>query len=150
VSEAGEQPKNRIALFLDGTWNTTNDLGLALGGRPAAGFAKRLMLPVSKDTFLRVVQRRTRPPVDPPRVIGIDDWSRMGPRYAFSTPSRLPAIDMEDFAGHEGSILQIKDSPDDVGDLVHSTHRVHCSLDRVRLGRVHRCLDDAGRARRSA
>ena len=29
-------------------------LGLALGGRPAAGFAKRLMLPVSKDTLLRV------------------------------------------------------------------------------------------------
>ena len=28
-------------------------LGLALGGRPAAGFAKRLMLPVSKDTLLR-------------------------------------------------------------------------------------------------
>jgi hypothetical protein len=29
-------------------------LGLALGGRLAAGFAKRLMLPVSKDTLLRV------------------------------------------------------------------------------------------------
>jgi hypothetical protein len=36
-------------------------LGLALGGRPAAGFAKRLMLPVSNDTPLRVVRRRTRP-----------------------------------------------------------------------------------------
>lgn len=39
-------------------------LGLALGGRPAAGFAKRLMLPVSKDTLLRVVRRRSRPPTD--------------------------------------------------------------------------------------
>ena len=29
-------------------------LGLALGGRPAAGFANRLMLPVSNDTLLRV------------------------------------------------------------------------------------------------
>jgi hypothetical protein len=28
-------------------------LGLALGGRPAAGIAKRLMLPVSNDTLLR-------------------------------------------------------------------------------------------------
>jgi hypothetical protein len=28
-------------------------LGLALGGRPAASFAKRLMLPVSNDTLLR-------------------------------------------------------------------------------------------------
>jgi transposase len=50
-------------------------LGRALGGRPAAGFAKRLMLPVSKDTLLRVVRRRTCPPADPLRVIGIDDWA---------------------------------------------------------------------------
>lgn len=33
-------------------------LGLALGGRPAANFAQRLMLPVSNDTLLRVVRRR--------------------------------------------------------------------------------------------
>jgi hypothetical protein len=35
-------------------------LGLALGGRPAASFAQRLMLPVSNDTFLRVVRRRAQ------------------------------------------------------------------------------------------
>lgn len=33
-------------------------LGLALGGRPAASFAQRLMLPVGNDTLLRVVRRR--------------------------------------------------------------------------------------------
>lgn len=50
-------------------------LGLALGGRPAASFAKRLMLPVSSDTLLRVVRRRTAMPTDPLLVVGIDDWA---------------------------------------------------------------------------
>ena len=45
-------------------------LGLALGGRPAASFAKRLMLPVSNDTLLRVVRRRTATPTDPLLVVG--------------------------------------------------------------------------------
>jgi hypothetical protein len=42
-------------------------LGLALGGRPAAGFARRLMVPVSKDTLLRVVRRRGSPRLSLPR-----------------------------------------------------------------------------------
>lgn len=50
-------------------------LGLALGGRPAASFAKRLMLPVSNDTLLRVVRRRTCPRTEPLVVAGIDDWA---------------------------------------------------------------------------
>jgi len=51
-------------------------LGLALGGRPAASFSQRLMLPVSKDTLLRMVRRRARLPRDRLNVIGIDDWAR--------------------------------------------------------------------------
>lgn len=39
-------------------------LGLAMGGRPGAGFAQRLMLPVSNDTLLRVVRRRALPRTD--------------------------------------------------------------------------------------
>lgn len=57
-------------------------LGLALGGRPGASFAKRLMLPVSNDTLLRVVRRRTLPRIEPLNVIGIDDWAiRRNHRY---------------------------------------------------------------------
>jgi transposase len=57
-------------------------LGLALGGRPAASFARRLMLPVSNDTLLRVVRRRGSPRFVPPAVIGIDDWAwRRNQRY---------------------------------------------------------------------
>jgi transposase len=57
-------------------------LGLALGGRPAASFARRLMVPVSKDTLLRVVRRRGTPLFVAPAVIGIDDWAwRRNQRY---------------------------------------------------------------------
>jgi transposase len=57
-------------------------LGLALGGRPAAAFAARLMTPVSNDTLLRVVRRRARPPADRLAVIGIDDFAwRRNHRY---------------------------------------------------------------------
>jgi transposase len=57
-------------------------LGLALGGRPAASFAGRLMMPVSNDTLLRVVRRRVCPAFAAPNIIGIDDWAwRRNQRY---------------------------------------------------------------------
>jgi transposase len=48
-------------------------LGLALGGKPAIRLSHRLMLPVSNDTLLRVVRRRTRAPTETLNVVGIDD-----------------------------------------------------------------------------
>jgi transposase len=58
-------------------------LGLAMGGRPDAGFAQRLMLPVSNDTLLRVVRRRALPRTEPSSVIGIDDCAdRRNHRYS--------------------------------------------------------------------
>jgi transposase len=57
-------------------------LGVALGGRPAAALARRLMLPVSKDTLLRVVRRHAARDRSPLCVIGIDDWAwKRGQRY---------------------------------------------------------------------
>src|ERR1700675_1509840 len=49
------------------------------GGR----LCKKTDVTVSRDTLLRVVRRRSRPPSDPLRVIGIDDWAwRRNHRYA--------------------------------------------------------------------
>ena len=57
-------------------------LGLALGGRPGAAFANRLMMPVSKDTLLRVVRRRVIEQNKELHVIGIDDFAfRRGQTY---------------------------------------------------------------------
>jgi len=72
-------PWARRTARLDGL---VHHLGLALGGRPGASFAKRLLLPVSNDTLLRVVRRRGSPQVPRPTVIGIDDWAwRRNHRY---------------------------------------------------------------------
>ena len=56
--------------------------GIALGGRPAARLARRLKLPVSRDTLLRTVRRHARRYDAPLRVVGVDDWAwKRGLRY---------------------------------------------------------------------
>jgi transposase len=55
---------------------------MALGGRPGENLARRLVIPVSRDTLLRVVRRRSIDPALTPRVVGIDDWAwKKGHRY---------------------------------------------------------------------
>jgi transposase len=87
-------------------------LAIALGGRPAARLARRLMLPVSKDSLLRVVRRRGSPRLTPPTVVGVDDWAwRRNRRYGTIIcdlerhrtiallPDREPATAQDWFAG---------------------------------------------------
>lgn len=57
-------------------------LGLALGGRPAARFARRLSIPVSNDTLIRAVRRGRATHDVAPEVVGIDDFAfRRNCRY---------------------------------------------------------------------
>lgn len=63
-------------------------LGLVLGGRPAASFAQRLMLPVSNDTLLRVVLHH-HPGHDP-----TSSRRKLSSRRRTWTNSRLPRLPM--------------------------------------------------------
>jgi transposase len=57
-------------------------IGWALGGEPGARLARRLAMPVSGDTLLRLIRDDLQPSFPPPRVIGIDDWAwRRGRRF---------------------------------------------------------------------
>ncbi|WP_158292473.1 transposase family protein [Paracraurococcus ruber] len=70
-AEVGRRSGQRTAR-LDGL---VQHLGIALGGRPGAGLAGRLMLLVSRDTLLRVVRRLAPGEAGPVQVIGIDEWA---------------------------------------------------------------------------
>ena len=79
LDPAVSRPFARRTARLEGL---VHHLGLALGGRPGQNFARRLMLPVSNDTLLRVVRRHATVEATMPRVIGIDDWAwKRGHRY---------------------------------------------------------------------
>ena len=80
VANRGIPPFARRTERLDAV---VHHCGLALGGRPAARLARRLMLPVSRDTLLRTVRRRTgATTASGLRRIGVDDWAwRKGMRY---------------------------------------------------------------------
>jgi transposase len=56
-------------------------VALATGGEPGARLARRLAIPVSPDTLLRLILRTPAPPRPTP-ILGLDDWAyRKGRRY---------------------------------------------------------------------
>ncbi len=58
------------------------EVAFALGGKPGAHLAKKLQMPVSLHTLLRLLRRSPGPDPVPPRVVGIDEWAwRKGRRY---------------------------------------------------------------------
>jgi transposase len=78
----GEAVAERLARRTARLEAIVHHLGIALGGRSAAALARRLMLPVSKDTLLRAVRRHAAGNRTPLHVIGIDDWAwKRGQRY---------------------------------------------------------------------
>lgn len=52
-------------------------LGMALGGSAGSVLAKRMSLPASRSTVLRVVLAASRATPLTPRVLGVDDWARL-------------------------------------------------------------------------
>lgn len=52
-----------------------DDIGVLVGGRPGARFARRHRLRVGRNTLIRLVRRLPLPPAAPPVVLGVDDFA---------------------------------------------------------------------------
>ena len=61
---------------------TLEHLGLALGGELGSRLTAVLGMDCSPDTLLRLLRRLPDHPIEPPRVVSLDDWAwRRGSRY---------------------------------------------------------------------
>ncbi|WP_027584517.1 ISL3 family transposase [Bradyrhizobium sp. Ai1a-2] len=57
-------------------------IGFAVGGEPGSRLSRKLAMPISSDTLLRMIHSAPLPDFVAPTVIGIDDWAwRRGQRY---------------------------------------------------------------------
>lgn len=57
-------------------------IAYALGGRAGARLVKRLSMPTSRYTLLRLIRRASAPPLPTPKVLGVDDFAwKKGDRY---------------------------------------------------------------------
>ncbi len=57
-------------------------IGMALGGKPGARLARRLGMPTSNQTLLRLVRAVPLPRAASPQILGVDDWAwKKGRRY---------------------------------------------------------------------
>ena len=75
LARARAQRSDRLA-------EAQTDIGMALGGEAGARLSRRLAMPVSGDTVLRLIRRCKSAGCASPRVFGIDDWAwRRGRRY---------------------------------------------------------------------
>ncbi|WP_245274596.1 ISL3 family transposase, partial [Methylobacterium sp. 285MFTsu5.1] len=75
LARARAQRSDRLA-------EAQTDIGMALGGEAGARLSRRLAMPVSGDTVLRLIRRCKSAGCASARVVGIDDWAwRRGRRY---------------------------------------------------------------------
>lgn len=95
------------------------DIGSSLGGEAGSRLAACMGMATSPDTLLRRVKRLKNEPVEPPRVVGIDDWAwRKGQRYG------TVVVDLE-----RGDVIDLL--PDRDADTVAAWLKAHPGIEVV-------------------